>query len=114
MHTVLIVEDEWLVAEALKVDLEEHGFAVLGPAFGCSDALAILAEHHPDLAFVDTQLGDETCEVVLDDCDKRGISVVIFSGHSDEGLPAFARGRKVLAKPYLPRSLEDLLADAFE
>jgi CheY-like chemotaxis protein len=109
MRQVLIVEDEWLLGEGLKADLEERGCTVLGPALSCMEALRLLSSEHPDLAFVDTQLGDETCEAVLEDCDKRGIPVVIFTGHSQNDLPEFARGRKVLTKPYDPKLLSDLL-----
>jgi DNA-binding response OmpR family regulator len=109
MRQVLIVEDEWLLAEGLKVDLEERGYAVLGPALSCKDALGILFDHEADLAFVDTQLGDETCEAVLDECDKRSIPVIIYTAHSEDELPKFARGRKFLAKPYASVWLSDLL-----
>lgn len=109
MRQVLIVEDEWLLAEGLKVDLEERGYAVLGPALSCKDALGILTDHDPDLAFVDTQLGGETGEAVLDECDKRNIPVIIYTAHSEHELPEFARRGKFLAKPYDPNWLRDLL-----
>lgn len=111
MRQVLIVEDEWLLAEGLKIDLEEHGCSVLGLALSCKDALDILADHRPDLAFIDTQLGDETCEAVLDACDQDGVPVILFTGHTESDLPEFARGRKVLSKPYDPRALDALIEE---
>lgn len=49
VRRVLIVEDEWLIGEDLKGDLEGRGLVVLGPAMSCADALAILREDTPDL-----------------------------------------------------------------
>jgi DNA-binding response OmpR family regulator len=110
MLQVLVVEDEWLLAEGLKINLEERGCVVLGPAFDCTDALAILEHHRPYLAFVDTQLGDESCEEVLAKCDTLGIPVIVFTGHIEGTVPDYARGRQVLAKPYEPSALDDLLS----
>lgn len=107
MRQVLIVEDEWLVAENLKEDLLGQGFSVLGPALRCKDALDILAEHQPALAIVDTLLGQETCETVLDACKQRSIPVVISTGHIGNDVPEFARGWPVLSKPY---AIIDLVA----
>jgi DNA-binding response OmpR family regulator len=110
MLEVLVVEDEWLLAEGLKLNLEERDCFVLGPALNSADALAILSKHRPYLAFVDTQLGDQTCEQVLAQCDANGIPVIIFTGHTVATLPAYARGRQVLAKPYEMSALDNLLS----
>ena len=109
--TMLIIEDEWLVAQGLRIDLEEHGCRVLGPVLSCKDALSILADHEVDLAFVDTQLGDETCVSVLEACEKSNIPVVIFTGHLASDLPEFVRGRRVLSKPYAAKALSELLTE---
>jgi DNA-binding response OmpR family regulator len=108
--TILIVEDEWLVAEGLKMDLEEQGCRVLGPALSCKDALSILEDHKVQMAILDTELSGETCEAVLEECEKNGIPVIIFSGHLEQDFPQFARGRKVLMKPYDPAALAEVLA----
>ena len=112
MLQVLIVEDEWLLADVLREDLEALGCRVLGPALGSSDGLDILASHRVDLAFVDTHLGGETCEDVLERCEQQGVAVVIFTGHLENDLPEFARGYKVLSKPYRPAALDTLLNSA--
>jgi ActR/RegA family two-component response regulator len=114
MRQVLIVEDGWLLAEDLKGDLEERGFAVLGPAMTSSDAIAILSDHTPFLALVDTQLKDGSSEVVMRRCDELGISAVVFSGHSGHDLPEFAQGRTLLGKPFSGSDLDALLAQFSE
>jgi DNA-binding LytR/AlgR family response regulator len=110
--TVLVVEDEWLVAEDLKGDLEGRGCTVLGPALSCKDALGIMADHSVDIAFIDTQLGDETCEAVLEECKRQGVAVFIFTGHAEHDLPEFARGYDLLLKPHNAAGVDDALARA--
>ena len=106
---VLVVEDEWLVGEDLKDCLEHAGCEVLGPAPNCSAALELLWRERLDLAFVDTHLGGESCEAVLEECERQGIRVVISSGHDEQDLPGFARGLPYLAKPYSAELVERVL-----
>ncbi|WP_294319341.1 response regulator [uncultured Sphingomonas sp.] len=55
--TVLIVEDEMLVAIDLEASLEEHGYRPVGIAADMSRALE-LASTRPDVALVDCNLRD--------------------------------------------------------
>lgn len=107
---VLVLEDEFLIAESLRGDLELLGASVMGPALTCSAALELLWRERPDLAILDTHLGSETCEVVLEECREQNIPVVIFSGHSPCELPAFAHGLPALPKPYLHDQLRKALS----
>ncbi len=111
MPQVLIVEDEWLIAEELKSDLEQRGLTVLGPAMSCSDAIAILVDHPADLVFLDTELQDGSCEPVYSLCQELGVPVVMFSGHPEQNLPSFARGQQLLAKPYSATDLNEAVAN---
>lgn len=98
--SILVVEDEWLIGEDLKLILEELGYKVLGPALTCSAALELIWTEKPDIALVDTQLGSETCEVVLDECRLRNVPVVISSGHDIAMMPEFCRDLPAVTKPY--------------
>ena len=97
---ILVVEDEWLIGESLKASLEALGHQVLGPAMSCAAALDMIRAERPDIAFVDTQLGPETCELVLDECRRQATPVVITSGHTGNDLPEFCSGLTALGKPY--------------
>ncbi len=55
--TVLIAEDEPLVALFLTDIVEEQGFTATGPATTPEEALAVAAETPPDIAIVDANLG---------------------------------------------------------
>jgi DNA-binding response OmpR family regulator len=110
VKTVLILEDDLMLAESLKLDLEAIGLRVLGPAPDCSAALELLLRERPDLAILDTHLGTETCEVVIDECNAQAVPVVISSGHAADELPTFAMGLPLLGKPYLTDALPSLVA----
>ena len=95
---ILIVEDELHHGEQLKRVLEGRGHTVLGPAPDCSAALELIWRERPDIAFVDTHLGSETCEVVLEECDLQDVPVIITSSDI-HGLPRFCGGRNRVLKP---------------
>ena len=94
---ILIVEDNADQAKALRQALEELGHTVLGPAPDCSSALEVIWREKPDLAFVDTHLGSETCEVVLQECDQQAIPVIITL-EEEADLPSFCSTRDQLAR----------------
>jgi len=93
---ILIVEDNPEQAKALKQALESLGHTVFGPAPDCSAALELIWREKPDIAFVDTHLGSETCEVVLDECDLQAIPVIVTLAEA-ANLPHFCARRDQLA-----------------
>jgi CheY-like chemotaxis protein len=64
--TVLIVEDEFLIAMDLKLLLEHHGWRVMGPVATVRDALRLLEDELPSVALLDVNLGNELVTPVAD------------------------------------------------
>jgi DNA-binding response OmpR family regulator len=95
---ILVVEDEEHHGQQLKSFLEAAGYRVLGPAPNCSATLELIWHQRPDLAFVGTHLGSDTCEAVLDERDLQDVPVIITSTN-DVGLPHFCGERSHLTKP---------------
>lgn len=93
---VLVVEDEPDHAERLTAVLIGQGHTVLGPAPDCSSALELLWRQTPDIAFVDTHLGSETCSVVLEECDRQMVPVIITTTEP-VGLPGGALARSAFS-----------------
>jgi two-component SAPR family response regulator len=102
---LIVSEDQTGHALALKDILERNGHVVLGPAPNCSSALEVLWREKPDLALVDTHLGSETCEAVLEECDLQDVPVVITSD-SSMGTPGFLGDRDILRKPVQASAIE--------
>lgn len=82
--TVLLLEDEALIAVALQDSLEEEGYSVAGPFVTCADALAWLAGQRPDLAILDTVLKDGPCKEVALMLIEARVPLVVYSGHSSD------------------------------
>jgi DNA-binding response OmpR family regulator len=96
---VLVVEDQWNVANALRSILEHEGMEVSGPAGKTADAHRLADEHKPELAVVDINLKGEMAYSLIDDLHDRGVRVVVISGYAV--LPRLsAKVAAVLQKPF--------------
>ncbi len=62
---ILIVEDEFIVAEDLARMLQSLGYDVAGPAATTDKALKIVASANPDLVFMDIAGGEGTSLKIL-------------------------------------------------
>ena len=86
MHngTVLLLEDEALIAVALQADLEDAGYEVAGPFVTCASALKWLATQRPDVAILDTVLKDGPCKEVALKLASLGVPFLVYSGHAED------------------------------
>jgi AmiR/NasT family two-component response regulator len=83
--TLLIADDEHLVASGLAASLRELGYTVIGPAADGEEAIELCSSAKPDMALLDIRMpkkdGLEAAEVVFK---QLLIPVVIFSAYSDQ------------------------------
>ena len=79
---VLIVEDAWHVAKALKSTLEEIGMHVIGPTATTGQARGLAAAQRPELAIVDINLKQETSYDLIDDLHEQGVRIIVISGYA--------------------------------
>lgn len=85
---VLIVEDDHLIAEDLRAQLEALGARVIGPVPRVSAALQMLRSGQQiDGATVDVQLGSEKAFPVADALRARGVPFVFVTGRDEWKLP---------------------------
>jgi CheY-like chemotaxis protein len=105
---VLVVEDSWHVANALKTLLEELGVKVSGPAATPAEADRLLATGKPDVAIVDINLKGEMAYDLIDRLNERGVRVVVISGYA---IPQVAQAKvaAVLQKPFSAKALLAIL-----
>jgi CheY-like chemotaxis protein len=110
---VLVVEDSWHVAYALKSLLEELGMVVAGPAATLSDAERLLEALEPEVAIVDINLKGEMAYGLIDRLNVRGVRIVVISGYA---VPQIAQGKvsAILQKPFSAKSLLAILRQAAE
>jgi CheY-like chemotaxis protein len=95
---VLVVEDTWFVADALKDLLESFGVLVVGPATSITEAEHLMAAQRPDLAVIDLNLNGKMAYDLINRLCDEGIRVVVVSGYV--GLPRLTdKAVVVLQKP---------------
>src|SRR4029079_4113800 len=80
--SVLVVEDTWPVAKALKGVLEQLVMHVIGQTARAADARRLVASQAPIVALVDVNLKQEMAGDLIDELHERGIRVIIVSGYA--------------------------------
>ena len=114
MATVLIVDDEFGIAELLDAVLADDGHTVLTAANG-RQGLARVAAHRPDVIVLDFMMpvmdGPAMLAALAADPETRGIPVVLMSSMPEETVRARASGHAAfLRKPFRIRQVRDLVA----
>jgi len=114
--TVLIVEDEGLIADMVRASLQDTAFAVLGTAATPERALSLAAEHRPALALVDVRLAEGGDGIALAARLQTDFAVrcIMMTGFGDTVTRAriAALGADLLAKPFRFRRLHGVLEAA--
>lgn len=112
--SILIVEDEPLIAMMLEDFLDSLGHQVAASCDNVADALAQVASGGFDVAILDVRLKDgEHIWPVADALADAGKPFVIATGGHVEPPPARHAAAPVLAKPYTMDAIDPVLARAF-
>ena len=99
-RTILIVEDEPLIAMMLEDFLESLGHVVKASCDNVADALKAVALNGFDVAILDVNLKGENVWPVAAELRQRGVPFVLASGgHVDPPPPEFA-GAPLIEKPF--------------
>ena len=86
-HSILLIEDEPLLAMDVEMVLTEAGFRVIGPATTTAQAMRLIRDQQPELTLLDLNLGNEMVFPVADLLAETGRPFVILSGHSRQMVP---------------------------
>ncbi|MGD2070840.1 MAG: LytTR family DNA-binding domain-containing protein [Gemmatimonadota bacterium] len=107
---VLVVEDEPLPRRELCTLLTERGMQVVAEAESVAGARQALAEHRPELVFLDIQLGKETAFDLLEAVE-ADFEVVFVTAYDRYALRAFeVNAVDYLLKPVDPERLDETLS----
>jgi PAS domain S-box-containing protein len=105
--SILVVEDESIVAEDLRERLTKMGTTVLGPVATGEQAVQIAEQSHPDLVLMDIRLkgrmdGVEAADQIRTKCH---IPVVYLTAHSDDH--TLERAKQTQPEGYLLKPFEE-------
>jgi two-component system, response regulator PdtaR len=115
-RTILIVEDEFLIAMDLQLLLEESGWQVFGPAGSVRDALRLIEVELPSVALLDVNLAGELVTPLAEALKRRGVPFALASAHErpEKFGGAVLAGAPNAGKPTNARRLEDALIQALK
>ena len=109
--TVLLVEDNVIIAMDAEAMLLDLGFADVVLANNVAGALARLSDSAISCALLDINLGSETSIPIAEELTRKRIPFVFASGYGDvEALPSAFRDRTILTKPYLMDKVGEALS----
>ncbi len=112
-RSILIVEDEPLIAMMLEDFLESLGHDVVASCESVADALGHVAAGGFDVAIIDIQLKDgERVWPVADRLAEAGTPFVLATGGHVEPPPERHAAAPVLAKPYTIDAIEPAIERA--
>mgnify|MGYP002529182726 CR=1 FL=1 len=99
--SVLIVEDEFLIAFDIADQFETAGAQVLGPFASVSAALEALDDGGlPDAAVLDVNLGDERSVRVAQRLTQDDVPFVFVTGYDSSSLAEERKMGPILQKPF--------------
>jgi DNA-binding response OmpR family regulator len=105
---ILVAEDEAIIAIELADSLTRAGFAVAGPFATCAQAENWLKTGAPDAAILDNLLQDGPCDALATDLSRRGVPVIMFSGHEERHVPSAWNATWVMKPVAFPILLDAL------
>lgn len=108
---VLIVEDEFFLADDLKRALMEQGAEVAGPVNTLNRAKALASEQQLDLAVLDVNLKGELIFPFADELRRRGVPLVFTTGYDAEMVPVEYQDVERWEKPFTSHQLVQALAE---
>jgi CheY-like chemotaxis protein len=105
--TVLLVEDDFIVAFDMQTLLEDAGAVVVGPATSLAEARELLAKSLPTAAVLDVNLNGEHVFPLVADLRRREIPYLFATAYADNDnlFPEDVRAAPRLAKPVQPNTL---------
>lgn len=103
---ILLAEDEVIIAQCLKMDLEINGYEVCKFVARGEEAIETAKEEDPDIVLMDINLlgkmdGIEAAEKIID---HKNIPIIFMSGYNEPNI--FERAQKLKPAAYLEKPVE--------
>lgn len=104
---ILLIEDDWFIADALASLLDGEGLEVIGPAATLDEAQRLARSHAFDLAVVDLNLGGVRADPLVEHLAQARVPVIVVSAYETHDFTdrVFATLQKPVAATALIRTL---------
>lgn len=111
---LLVVEDQFMIAELIEALLEDFGCEVVGPVATVEEALAVIKDGGLQGALLDANLNGESSAPIAHALLSIGVPFVVATGYGGRELPDEALDRAPrLIKPFTETELEAVLSAEF-
>ena len=108
--TILVIEDEFLVAAEIRFHLERGNLGEIEHAATEREAMAAIAARHWDAAVVDANLNGNGIHGIAAALWSKSIPFVIVTGYGRKGLSLPLDDIQVIDKPFDPQTLVEAVA----
>lgn len=109
---VLVVEDEYLIADHIAMTLEDLGYDVVGPVSTIDDALATVRSQPLDAALLDANLDGVSSTPIAQELTDRTVPFVVVTGYGELALEsAVLDDAPRVTKPLVVSTLAGALAE---
>ena len=109
---ILVVEDDYMIAQEVQQELEQAGAVVLGPVSSVGKALAILKSDRPiDAAVLDVNLGGELSFPVAEALEASAVPFLFATGYNSADIPGEWRRATIVMKPLQISAVAALFAE---
>jgi DNA-binding NtrC family response regulator len=110
-HRILVVEDEYLVADFITMILEELGYDIAGPVPTIPEAIAAIANEKLDAVLLDANLDGNSSAPIAEELTARRLPFIVVTGYGSLELatPALQTAPRV-NKPFTIADFAAILA----
>jgi DNA-binding response OmpR family regulator len=106
---ILVVEDEFYIADEISRILRQSGADVVGPFATLGEAEQAIGTGQFDCAILDMNLRGEMSFSLADRLEAAGIPYLIATGYNSGSLPERFSGQPRIEKPFEPGELAAVL-----
>lgn len=106
---VLIVEDEFFLADDAALELSAAGATIVGPVGRLEEARAQVEADGFDVALIDIKLGEEMAYPLADMLAAQGIPFAFVTGYEQSFIPDRFAGVPYVVKPVTNGALLELI-----
>jgi DNA-binding NtrC family response regulator len=107
---VLVVEDEYYIADDLRRSLKGAGACIIGPVGSVSQAEAALEKGDFDCGVLDLNLHGVSADIVADQLKIMEIPFAIATGYGSSAVPERHNDVPRLEKPFDPSQVVELVS----
>jgi DNA-binding NtrC family response regulator len=108
---ILIVEDEYFIAQDLAEAFTDIGSEVLGPVPSIDQAMEVIRDQVVHAAVLDINIQDQMVFPVADILTRRDIPFVFASGYDEKTVPQSYQGVPRWEKPFAAGDIAEFLSD---